>query len=784
MNTLKYLLTIFCFLITFQNYGQNQLKISGKVVDEKSKSPIEFATVAILKSTTSEAITGNTTSTNGTFSFNIKNQNFYIQISFIGYKTLNIKEFSINNNVLNLGTISLTENAESLNTVVVRAEKSTTEFKLDKRVFNVGKDLSSTGASALEILNNVPSVNVDIEGEISLRGSSGVQVLINGKPSVLTSTEGNALGSITADMISSVEVITNPSAKYDAEGTTGIINIILNKNDKKGLNGAVSLNVGTPTNQSIGLSLNKRTEKFNLFSQFGIGKRIFPRDSYTETNDLIEETTLITASENDKQEKFYNIVLGTDYYINKNNVLTLSGHYAFEKEDEDSHLIYNYSKPSTSSSSEWTRDEDTKADNPKYEYELQYKKDFNRHKKQELLFSALGSFFGKDKLSNFTNSNSNSEQNETDFKRAEYTFKLDYVHPINNTFTIETGSQYLINNVTNDYVIRDLIDNVWVKDNYLSNVFEYKQNVLAGYVTTAYENDFWGLKIGLRTENTNISTLLENTNQENKQNYTDFFPSAHTSYNLSKKVSVQAGYSKRIYRPRMRNLNPFFSIRDSYNQTVGNSNLQPEYSDSYEITSIYKFNKINFNLGLYYIYTTDVIERITTYENQIQTRMPENIGTKKSTGIELNGKYTPTKWLNFNADLNYGFYKRDGEFEGESFDFETNSWRSKFTTKIKLPRDLDIEITNQYNSGFETIQGEIASNYYANLGIRKKIAKGKIILNLSIRDLFESREYESTIIQTDYNTFSKSSRGRFVVFGISYGFGKGEAMEFGGHKRF
>ena len=218
-----------------------------------------------------KSITGTTTAADGSFSIMTQTRKFYVQLSFIGFVTKEIKEFKRERGLADLGMIMLEENRDIMDAVELRGERSQTEFKLDKRVFNVGKDLSSTGAGALEVLNNVPSVNVSIEGEITLRGNSGVQILINGKPSVLANEQGNALGSITADMIEKIEVITNPSAKYDAEGTSGIINIVVKKQDRKGINGSVTLNTGLPDNHSLGLSLNRRTEKFNLFSQVGVG---------------------------------------------------------------------------------------------------------------------------------------------------------------------------------------------------------------------------------------------------------------------------------------------------------------------------------------------------------------------------------------------------------------------------------------------------------------------------------------------------------------------------------
>ena len=348
-------------------------------------------------------------------------------------------------------------------------------------------DLSSTGASALEVLNNVPSVNVNIEGQISLRGSSGVQILINGKPSVLASEEGNALGTITADMLDKIEVITNPSAKYDAEGTSGIINIVLKKEEKKGINGSVTVNTGYPNNHSLGLSLNRRTEKFNLFTQLGVGHRTFPSVNETINRNLQTNTEVTSEGTGEKNETFYNLILGTDYHINKYNVLSLTGNFALEQETEFSDNNFEIIDETGTLSSAWNRAEETKAINPKYQYELQYKKDFRDHKDHDLLFSALGNFFGKDQSSDYFTTATvgqarfGDQQISTDFKEAVYTFKLDYTRPFAKFFTLESGAQYVINDVNNDFSVSDLTDGYWIVNPGLTNVFEFNQKVLGVY---------------------------------------------------------------------------------------------------------------------------------------------------------------------------------------------------------------------------------------------------------------------------------------------------------------
>ena len=777
------MITLAVFLAPNLFAQQSGVRVTGKVLDRQSQQPIEFATVMIADPQTKKPLTGATTGADGNFELEAQAQQFYVEISFIGFVTQTFEDLTAENGKVDLGTILLSDNSQVLDEVVVRAEKSTTEFKLDKRVFNVGKDLSSTGASVLEVLNNVPSVNVNIEGEISLRGSTGVQILINGKPSVLANEGGNALGTITAEMIEKIEVITNPSAKYDAEGTSGIINIVLKKEERKGLNGSFTLNTGTPHNHSFGLSLNRRTDKFNLFSQVGVGYREFPADVEQSNRDLVNNTAVEMDGRQQKFENFYNLILGTDYHINKRNILTLSGFFAYEIEDEPSLNNFSLFDANNNEVSRWTREETTEATNPKFQYELQYKRDFKDNKDHTLLFSALGNFFGKDQSSEFVNTTTlgndadGTQQTRTDFKEARYTFKLDYTKPYSEKWTVETGAQYVIQDVSNDFEVNDLVDGIWINDIGLTNIFDYNQNVLGAYVTGAYEGDAWGLKLGLRVENTDLKTLLLNTDETNNQNFTNLFPTLHTSYKLTENLSVQAGYSRRIYRPRMWDLNPFFNIRNNFSIRTGNPQLLPEFTDSYEVAGIYIIGKTSLNFGIYHRYTTEVIERISTFENNVNIFKPINIGTNRATGLEFNAKYSPKNWWTINGDLNYNYFSREGDLEAVSFDFNADQWWAKVTNKFQLPADLDIEVTGHYQSKFQTVQSEISGNIFADLGMRKTIMKGRGVLNLSIRDVFASRIRESITSQPTFFLYSWSQRGRFVSFGFSYGFGKGEAME-------
>lgn len=789
MKKISVQILIACSFLLYGPVAMAQVTIKGTVVEESSGQPIAYATVMVGDNETKKPLDGTTTMDDGSFSLETDATDYYIEVSFLGFRTKTFGPPPTQGKTIDLGKVALSEDAEQLQEVVVQGEVSRTEFKLDKRVFNVGKDLSTTGASALEVLNNVPSVNVNIEGRISLRGSQGVQILINGKPSIIASDEGNALGTITADMIEKIEVMTNPSAKYDAEGTSGIINIVLKKEERKGLNGSISVNTGAPDSHSVGVSLNRRTENFNLFTQLGVGLRDMPNDLETRNVDLINNTTILSNGMEYRNETYYNFVLGTDYHINDNNVLTLSGNFAMEMEDQPSNTSFVALDSNNAISSEWERTEVTDAKNPKFQYELQYKKDFENDEDHTLLFSGLGNFFGKDQSSEFLNTtisgddNDSRQQTRTDFKEAIFTFKLDYTNPITDELTLETGAQYVMNDVSNDYEVNNFTNGAFVNDPGLTNIFEFDQKVLGLYGTGSYEGKKWGIKGGLRLEQTDQNTLLVTTSSANEQNYGNFFPSLHSSYKFSDKVSLQAGYSKRIYRPRMWDLNPFFNIRNNFSVRQGNPDLQPEFTDSYEITSIYILGPASINFGVYHRYTTDVIERITTFENNVSTTKPENIGTNRATGIEFNAKYSPAKWLTLNGDFNYNQFKRDGNFESTVFDFSNDQWTSKLMTKIKLPSDFDLEMTGNYQSSYQTVQSDVSDMLFMDMGLRKNIMKGKAVLNLSVRDLFASRIDESQIAQASYEVYNRRQRGTFVALGFSYGFGKGEAMQYSGQRR-
>lgn len=772
-------------------FSQNSpIFISGKIVESDNHKPVEFATIR-LYNTNDELITGSITDQEGHFEIESPDRKIYLKINFVGFDPLIIKDYKIQNNRIHFDEIALTMDSKSLNEVTVTGEKSTVEFKTDKRVFNVGQDITSAGGSALDVLNNVPSVDVNIEGTVSLRGNSNVLILINGKPSVIT--EGNSLGTITAEMIEKVEVITNPSAKYDAEGTSGILNLILRKEDRKGTNGAITINTGYPHNHSLGLSLNRRTEHFNLFSQIGAGYRRFEStySAYTINKTVDDPPTFHTDGNGEKNEQFYNVILGTDYQINPLNMMTLSGHYGYEIEDENALLEYKNINSQNTILSQTERQELTESTNPKMEFQFNYEKKFKRHKDQKFMVNATGSYFGKDKASNFDNTivigdDENSKQlNTTDFSQREYNFMADYAHPFSENSTLEMGAKYLIEQLVNDYAIFNWQSNEWINDINYTNKFEYSQNTLAFYSTFDQKFGSFGVKAGLRMEQTDVSTLQHASNAKKDNRYTDLFPTFHSTYQFNKGLSIQAGFSRRISRPSMWDVNPFFTIRDAYYIYTGNPDLKPEYTNAFELTSVKIWQSASLSTSLFHSRTTDVITNVIKLVDDRTISTKDNVGNNYSTGLELNSKLSPAKWLSFMVDANYNYYSREGDYEETSFDFSNNTYSGRLTTKLKLPSDYDVEMRLRHNSDYEDVQNYYEARTTIDLGIRKKIIKGRGIIHLNVSDLLRSNIRTSISDQPDFYRYDKRQRdGRRVILGFSYGFGEGEAMEFSGQKMF
>jgi outer membrane receptor protein involved in Fe transport len=739
-------------LICFESFSQNKLKIKGLIKDLDSKTPLEFATVKLISG--SKTISGDITKSDGNFEFSSVAGIYKIEVEFIGYTSFTTPEFTIRDQDFDLGEILIGTSDKSLDALIVQSEKSTMELSLDKKVFNVGKDLANAGGSAQDILVNIPSVTVEPDGAIKLRGSDNVRILIDGKPSGMVSFKGGAgLRQLQASMIDRVEVITNPSARYEAEGQAGIINIILKKDSKQGFNGSFELITGNPANFGAAANINYRHRKLNFFVNYGLAYRGNPYrgDQYQEVY-AGDSVKILKQTNNGEVSGFDNNVRGgIEYYFSEKSILT--GSYLYSRAGGNRYTKNVYSDFLNSTDNPMgiiTRVQDEVEKEPLSEYVLSYKKEFAK-KRQQLVgqFRFLDHFENSDQTFTQTAVFPNGQ---TDFKNTQiqtsindefekqYLLELDYVHPFQKEGKLEIGARSSIRNMVNDFVVNDLIEGKEIPIDWLDNYFIYDENISAAYGIISNKNKKVGYQIGLRSEWTDVTTTLQKTNEINPRKYANLFPSAHFSYALNQNNSLQISYSRRIRRPVYNDLSPFMTLSDSRNFRSGNPNLNPEYSDVFELGNLKNFENGSVTASIYYRNSQDFIFGIRRVNSDgFATTLPENLSGQKAYGVELTGNYNISKWWKTDANFNLFHANIDGSNIDETYKVETNTWLARHTSRFTLKNGLDIQLRFNYEAGQKTAQGSREAIYFFDISTKKDIWKKKGSINFSILDVFNTR---------------------------------------------
>ena len=719
---------------------------------------------------------------------------YFAQVEFLSFKTRTISDVPLGKGqfVADLGTIALAADSETLVEVEVRAEKSQMQIGLDKRVFNVGKDLANTGSSAEDILDNVPSVEVDVEGNVSLRGSENVRILIDGKPSGLVGSDsGSGLRSLPSNLIDKVEVVTNPSARYEAEGAAGIINIVLKKDKKKGVNGSFDVTTGVPANYGIGVNMNFRREKVNFFVNYGLSYRSNNGGGKTFQERLTDDAILIQDQVRDHERGGWSnsIRFGADYDINKYN--TLTGSFLYRKSDEDNlaNIIYKDFIGSTDFNDLeeiTTRTDNEKEDESSIQYSLNYKKTFDK-KGQELTATVQyeddSESESSDYIEQYFDRNNDllgradllQESRNTESEK-QYLFQVDYVNPIGKDGKFEVGLRSSIRDIRNDYEVNEFDDNIWqplldFRGNPLSNNFKYDEDIHAAYAIFGNKKGKFSYQFGLRGEYSQVVTELVETNELNDRDYFNLFPSAFFNYKFSEKNAVQLSYSRRIRRPRFWYLNPFFTFSDARNQRTGNPNLDPELTHSVELGHIKYFEQGTLTSSIYYRYSEGTIARsIRTVLNDQQTlSRPENLKDEHAYGLELTLSYSPFKWWRINSDANFFRAITDGTNVQEGLKADTYAIRGRVTSRMTIRKKTDIQLRLSYRGPRETTQGRSKSITSLDISANRDILKKKATLTLSIRDLFNTRKYRSEVFLDDFFSDSEFQwRARTATLTFNY----------------
>lgn len=737
--------------------AQTSATLSGQVRDADANEVLGYATVRLFNPQDS-LIAGTITEENGRFSLEADAGTYTLRISFVGYQTLTQEDIQLQaGEETRLGQLALQSAGQTLGEVEVEAERSQTEVKLDKRVFNVGQDLSSAGGTAQDVLDNVPSVSVDIDGNVSLRGSQNVRIFINGQPSGLSQTE--ALQLLQANQIDRIEVITNPSAKYEAEGEAGIINIILKKNKQKGFNGSVEVSAGVPDNYGLGVNANLRRGAFNWFGSYSLNYRKTPgfSDAYRETYN--DDTTVIFKEETDRFRGGlgHNLRLGTDYNLAPNQVLTVRGVLGIGDDRNKSDITYTDLNEAGAELGRTQRNSDETEDEETIEFRADYE---NKFAEEDHKFNATLQWTRDDDLevadidefpagrpeAGLTQRTSNTENEEN------YLAQLDFVHPLTASGKWETGVKATRRVIDNRYFVANQRENGSFDTlSQFNEDYQYDEYIYAAYLQGSRSFGNLEVQAGLRAELTDIRTELLISGTESRRDYLNFFPSAAASYDVNENNSLQFSLSRRLSRPRFRLLLPFSNYNDSRSFYGGNPDLNPEYTYSYEVGYLRYLSQGSLGATAYFRDRSGIIERISRTDSAgFTTRLPVNLAQGEDLGLEFTLNYDISKKGRFNANLNLFQSQIRGAYQEQDFDFTASTFNARVSTQWEVGQELfDVQVSGRLRGPQNTPQGRREGIYTMDMGLSRDFWNRKATLSFSARDLFNSRVYRYLVDTED-----------------------------------
>ena len=757
-------------------------QISGIVIDSSSNHAVEYATVALIKKRNNEIATGTITKRNGRFFIEkIAPGKYYLKISFLGYDDKIVNNITINKDqhIVNLKKITLNPAMVSLDEVVIDGATPRIDYRIDKKVINVSKQITAISGTAVDVLENVPSVKVDIEGNVLLRGSGGFTVLIDGRPSVLDAND--ALQQIPASTIDNIEIITNPSAKYDPDGTAGIINIITKKNKLQGFSGIVNLNAGLNDKYGGDVLVNYKKRSVNVYFGFDYNLRNNPgdiyNDRYTESNDTIFKT-LMNGTSNRKRE-MWGMRTGIDFNIGQNDMLSFGARFGDREMNKTTNSNYDEWMVPGENHNIYKNNDHFKMKGYFYSLTSNYQHKFKKKGSDiKLEFSYDNRDFESSAINTLTNSFNeivDGKKNVEDGPSSRIRAKADYTLPIGKTDKFEAGIQtrfskredntklYLLDLVNHDYIIQPEF----------SNLINYKRNIHALYSTYGGERGNFGYQAGLRAEYTYRNIISNNDSQTFNIDRWDIFPTLHLSYQLPKDHQVMTSYTRRIQRSRSWYLEPFVTWVDAFNVRQGNPALLPEYIDSFELGYLKKINKSNMvSVEGYYRITNNKVETVrSVYAENVMLRTPENVGKDYSLGVELMFSFKLFSWWDVDLMGDLYNYKVEGTLYNEPFSSTSNNWSSRFNNSFKIKKSTKISINSMYNGASVTAQGETAGYYMVNAAVKQDFLDKKLSAVLQVRDIFSSAKHEFTSSGPDFYNYSEYNRvSPTVMLTVSYRF--------------
>jgi outer membrane receptor protein involved in Fe transport len=772
-------------IANFPGDDSRAVRITGIVLDETSGSRMEFANIAVYREADSTLVSGGITNEKGYFEIEgIDFGEYYLEAKFIGFSKANINDVVLTKDkpVIDVGRIVLRPSSVELEGVEVVADKAQVEFKLDKKVVNVSQVISAVGGTAVDVLENTPSVQVDIEGNVTVRGSSNFTVLIDGRPSVLSGSD--ALRQIPASALENIEIITNPSAKYEPDGMAGIINLVTKKNSMNGLSGIVNASVGTSDKYRGDFTLNYRTEKFNFLlgadwrDETNFGGMSSSRETFS--NDTT--SYLFMDGARNFNRSGHNLKGGIEWFASDKTIFSFSAETGQSKNKRyGSGETRNYTEPESENIFSVT-EENSQRTSDFYSFNFNFQHNFNTegHKIEGMAF-----YSGEesDDLEEESEILSDAQFQKTDQyierisaleteEESEFRLKVDYTYPFSETGRLEAGMLSRIDAETEglDFKVFDQETGNWIENDEYSNVTDFRRDIHAVYST--YSNAFGDFEYmaGLRGELT--IREIKNTNVASTAlNRFDLFPTVHTSYKLNENNELMASYSRRINRPSGRDLDPNPNYYNRYTIRIGNPDLEPEYTDSWELGAMRRFGegRSYVSLDAFHRVTHNKIDRYQTLENDIFYLRTDNFNKDYSTGLELTGNVNFTEWLLVNASASMYRYRISGTLGENAFDRSSTNWNGRMNTTLRFAERSRMQINAFFRGPSVSAQGESKAMFFSNISYRHEFFDRKLVATVSVRDPLGTAKFERESYDTDFRSWFEWRREpRVVMLTLSY----------------
>ncbi|MDX5480300.1 MAG: TonB-dependent receptor family protein [Hymenobacteraceae bacterium] len=781
----KFILLLFTFLTPLLLWAQGgNGKVTGTVVEGPQKTPLGFANVVLLTTPDSSLVTGATTDISGRFALErVPAGRYVLRVSLVGYPTKFVSNISVTADkpTVALGTVTLEESNTRLSEVEIVTERELVEFDLDKRVVNVSQDIAAESGTVADVLQNVPSVAVDIDGNVSLRGSSNVTILVDGKR---TSLANLSLDQIPANLIESVELVTNPSSKYDPEGTSGVINLILKKEKKPGFNGSATVNVGTYENYNSSLNLNYRYNKLSLNGGYDFRHRTRPGTSSSFTTyytDDLDFTYLDQVRERDNLDISHNFRLGADYALTPQHALSASVFYRTDNEEGSSNLLYRFLDDDRQLVNTRTRLTEDTEEGYNMDLNLGYRQTFKR-KGQELTADLVYTNNADDETSEFREEYIGDPLRQNTFtedKNTRFTAQADYVHPFSEDSRLEAGFRSSLQRLDEDSRFYDYSfeTNRFVFNDTISNHFVFDEHVHSLYANYGSKYKSISYQFGLRAEQTITKSDQRTQDMVYHNDYFSLFPSLFLTHDINDENKVQFSYSRRINRPRSRYLNPFVDRSDKFDVDFGNPRLDPEFINSLELGYLKYWGSSSVNVSTFYRHTTDQIQRlrqpaVVTENGETYTRLETtflNLSSGTSYGVELGATHTIDKWWRLNGSLS-GFRTELNDTQGDTeLSNQQLSWNTRINSTMTVWEDLNIQLNAFYRAPMATIQGRREQLFSADLGLRKDVLDKKGTILFRVSDIFNTRQWNYLSYSDAFRTESNNRRqSRIFYIGFTY----------------